>query len=97
MKIIESEEEDDEMEESSVMEESEESSEEESSDSEDEAELDVDKLDQNDLIEDEADRKYLDALPEIERESILAQRFEKKKAELDMKLALRENKYVYTF
>merc|ERR1719446_430229 len=52
----------------------------------------MDKLDQNDLIQDEEDRKYLDALPEIERESILAQRFEKRKAEMDMKRALRENK-----
>lgn len=75
------------------MEESEASSEYESSESEDEPEFDdMDTLDQNDLIEGEADQKYLDGLPEIERESILAQRFEKRKAEMDMKKALRENK-----
>mmetsp|Transcript_17875 Transcript_17875/g.20356 ORF Transcript_17875/g.20356 Transcript_17875/m.20356 type:complete len:974 (-) Transcript_17875:2886-5807(-) len=70
---------------------SDESSEEESSDSEEEAELDMDKLDQKDLVEDEADRKYLESLPEIERESILGQRFEKRKADMDMQKVLREN------
>jgi RNA polymerase-associated protein RTF1 len=49
-------------------------------------------LDQSQLVKDEADRKYLDSLPEIEREAILAERFEQRKAELDMKQALRESK-----
>ena len=46
----------------------------------------------NQLIENEEDQKMLDALPEIERESILAERFEKFKNAADMKKALRENK-----
>ena len=33
------------------------------------------------MIENEKDRKYLDSLPEVERESILAERFEKLKNE----------------
>lgn len=49
-------------------------------------------LDQNQLYEDEEDRKRLEAMPEIEREAILAERFEKRKAELDMKAALRDAK-----
>jgi RNA polymerase-associated protein RTF1 len=67
---------------------------EESSDesSEDEMELDMDNMDQNQLIKDEEDKKYLDSLPEIEREAILAERFEERKAQHDMKQALREEK-----
>jgi hypothetical protein len=68
----------------------EESSEEESSD--EEAELDMETFDTQRLVKDEEDQKYLDSLPEIEREAILAERFEKRKAELDMKKALRESK-----
>uniref|UniRef100_A0A7S3QBD1 Plus3 domain-containing protein n=1 Tax=Chaetoceros debilis TaxID=122233 RepID=A0A7S3QBD1_9STRA len=69
-----------------------------SSDSESESEaefegdMDMDKLDQDQLIENDADQKYLDALPEIERESILAQRFERLKDKNDMARALKENK-----
>ena len=37
------------------------------------------------------DQKYLDSLPEIERELILVQRFEKIKAEADMKKASLES------
>jgi hypothetical protein len=49
-------------------------------------------LGQSTLIKDDEDKKYLDSLPEIEREAILAERFEQRKAELDMKQALRESK-----
>jgi RNA polymerase-associated protein RTF1 len=73
----------------------EESSEDESSEdefSEDEKELDLETLDEKQLIENEADSKHLDSLPEVERESILAERFEKLKAAQEMKIALRENK-----
>jgi RNA polymerase-associated protein RTF1 len=63
-----------------------------SSSSEEEVELDMETLDQSHLIKDDEDRKYLDSLPEIEREAILAERFEQRKAELDMKQALRESK-----
>jgi RNA polymerase-associated protein RTF1 len=60
--------------------------------SEEEMELDMETLDQSQLIKDEADRKHLESLPEIEREAILAERFEQRKAQLDMKQALRESK-----
>jgi RNA polymerase-associated protein RTF1 len=60
--------------------------------SEEEMELDMETLDQSQLIKDEADRKHLESLPEIEREAILAERFEQRKAEHDMKQALRESK-----
>jgi RNA polymerase-associated protein RTF1 len=58
--------------------------------SEDEMELDTD--DPKKLVKDEEDQKYLDSLPELEREAILADRFEKLKNEADMKRALRESK-----
>jgi RNA polymerase-associated protein RTF1 len=60
--------------------------------SEEEAELDVDTFDTQRLVEDEADQKYLDSLPEFDREAILGERFEKAKAGQDMKNALRESK-----
>lgn len=63
-----------------------------SSDGEDEMELDINNTEA--LIRDEADRKHLDSLPELEREAILAERFEKLKAEQDMKKAIREARYV---
>ena len=66
----------------------EESDEDESSD--EEMELDTD--DPQKLVKDEEDQKYLDSLPELEREAILADRFEKLKNEADMKRALRESK-----
>lgn len=31
----------------------------------------------NELVQDDQDRKYLESLPELEREAILAERFEK--------------------
>jgi hypothetical protein len=65
-----------------------EESEEESSD--EEMELDAD--DPQKLVRDDEDQKYLDSLPELEREAILAERFEKMKNEADMKRALRESK-----
>ena len=66
---------------------------EESSSSDDE-EAELDEMDMDKLVEDDEDQKYLDSLPEIEREAILAERFEKRKAEIDMKKALKESKYV---
>jgi len=54
--------------------------------------LDMETFDTSRLVTDSADQKYLDSLPEIEREGILADRFEKRKAALDMKKALRESK-----
>ena len=44
------------------------------------------------LVKNEEDRKQLDKMTELEREAILAERFEKLKSEADMKKALRENK-----
>lgn len=64
----------------------------EESDSEEEMEMDMDTLDQSQLVKGDEDRKYLDSLPEIEREAILAERFEQRKAEHDMRQALRESK-----
>ena len=63
---------------------------EESSSDEEEAELD--EMDTAKLIKDAEDQKQLDALPEIEREAILAERFEKLKAEREMKKAMKEIK-----
>lgn len=60
--------------------------------SEEEAELDMETFDTQRLVQDEEDQKYLDSLPEFEREAILGERFEKRKAEHDMKKALRESK-----
>lgn len=74
------------------MEESSEESSDDDFDSEEEQELDMETFNYNQLIEDEADQKMLDSLPEIERESILAERFERFKNAADMKKALRENK-----
>ena len=68
----------------------EESDDDESSD--EEAELDMETFDTQRLVKDEEDQKYLDSLPEFEREAILGERFEKRKAEHDMKKALRESK-----
>ena len=62
------------------------------SSSEEEFDIDMANLDQNQLIKDEEDRKYLESLPEIEREAILAERFEQRKNEHDMRKALREQK-----
>ena len=67
------------------MEESDESSDEEN-------ELDMETLDPQSLVKDEEDQKYLDSLPELDREAILGERFEKRKNEADMKKALRESK-----
>lgn len=62
--------------------------------SDEERELDMETFDTQALVRDEADRKYLESLPEFEREAILGERFEKLKAEQDMKKALRDSKYV---
>ena len=69
----------------------EESEDEESSDDE-EAEFDNETFDPQKLVKDEEDQKYLDSLPELEREAILGERFEKRKADMDMKKALRDAK-----
>lgn len=60
--------------------------------SDEEAELDFETFDPSKLVKDEEDQKYLDSLPELEREAILGERFEKRKAEQDMKMALRDAK-----
>ena len=62
------------------------------SSSDEERELDMETFDTQTLVKDEEDRKYLDSLPELEREAILGDRFEMLKAEQDMKKALRESK-----
>jgi RNA polymerase-associated protein RTF1 len=69
-----------------------EESDDDDSSSEEEFDMDMENLDQNQLIKDEEDRKYLESLPEIEREAILAERFEQRKNEHDMRKALREAK-----
>ena len=58
--------------------------------SDEEAELDVNNSEE--LIQNEEDRKYLDSLPELDREAILAERFEKLKDAQDMKKAIRDAK-----
>jgi hypothetical protein len=63
--------------------------------SDEEAEFDMEKFDPQKLVNDEEDQKYLDSLPEFEREAILGERFEKRKADMDMKKALRDAKQVY--
>ena len=73
-----------------------EESEDESS-SDEEVEMDDVGLGPQSLVKDEEDQKYLDSLPEIDREAILGERFEKRKADADMKKALREAKYVTAF
>ena len=60
--------------------------------SDEERELDMETFDTNTLVKDDEDRKYLDSLPELERENILGERFEQLKAKQDMKKALRESK-----
>ena len=59
--------------------------------SEEEQELDVETFDATKLVRNDDDRKMLESLPELEREAILADRFEKLKNAADMKRALREN------
>lgn len=54
-----------------------------------EEEMDIDKFDTSQLITSKEDQKYLDSLQEFEREAILGQRFEKKKAEADMRRAMK--------
>lgn len=68
------------------------SSSDEISSSDDDEELDVDKMDPSELIKGEEDQKYLLSLPEFEREAILGERFEKLKNERDMKKALKDAK-----
>ncbi|CAJ1949813.1 unnamed protein product [Cylindrotheca closterium] len=70
----------------------EEESEDEESSDEEEAEFDNETFDPQKLVNDEEDQKYLDSLPELEREAILGERFEKRKADMDMKKALRDAK-----
>ena len=60
--------------------------------SDEEAELDMATFDTQRLVRDEEDQKYLDSLPELEREAILGERFEKAKADMDMKKALKDAK-----
>jgi RNA polymerase-associated protein RTF1 len=60
--------------------------------SDEEAEFDMETFDPQKLVNDEEDQKYLDSLPEFEREAILGERFEKRKADMDMKKALRDAK-----
>ena len=71
-----------------------EESDDDSSSDEEEFDMDMENLDQNQLIKDEEDRKYLDSLNQLEREAILADRFEQRKKEHDMKVALREQKRI---
>ena len=65
---------------------------EESEDESSDEELELEDGDLQSLVKDDTDQKYLNSLPEIEREAILGERFEKRKAEVDMKRALREAK-----
>jgi RNA polymerase-associated protein RTF1 len=65
---------------------------EESEDESSDEELELEDGALQSLVKDDTDQKYLDSLPEIEREAILGERFEKRKAEVDMKKALKEAK-----
>jgi hypothetical protein len=60
--------------------------------SEEEMELDFETFDTQKLVQGDDDKKYLDSLPELEREAILAERFDELKKQADIKKALRENK-----
>ena len=62
-----------------------------SDDSSDEEEL-KEEINNEDLFETDEDYDKLMALPEIEREAILSERYEKKKEELDRKKAAREQR-----
>lgn len=62
------------------------------SSSEEELELDFETFDTQKLVQNDDDKKYLDSLPELEREAILAERFDELKKQADIKKALRENK-----
>lgn len=68
------------------------SSDSESDSSEEELELDFETFDTQKLVQNDDDKKYLDSLPELEREAILAERFDELKKQADIKKALRENK-----
>jgi len=68
------------------------SSDSDSDSSEEELELDFETFDTQKLVQNEDDKKYLDSLPELEREAILAERFDELKKQADIKKALRENK-----
>ena len=59
---------------------------------EDEREWDMETFDTRMLVQGAEDERYLESLPELERENILAGRFEKLKCEADMKKAIRENR-----
>ncbi|KAL7550388.1 hypothetical protein ACHAWF_013629 [Thalassiosira exigua] len=77
---------------SSAEEEEKESDSESESSSDEEQEWDMETFDMQRLVRGEDDKRYLDSLTELERENILAERFEKLKSEADMNKALRENK-----
>jgi len=68
------------------------SSDSDSDSSEEELELDFETFDTQKLVQNDDDKKYLDSLPELEREAILAERFDELKKQADIKKALRENK-----
>ena len=68
------------------------SSDSDSDSSEEELELDFETFDTQKLVQNDDDKKYLDSLPELEREAILAERFDEIKKQADIKKALRENK-----
>eukprot|EP00588_Corethron_pennatum_P031727 CAMPEP_0194348550 /NCGR_PEP_ID=MMETSP0171-20130528/106595_1 /TAXON_ID=218684 /ORGANISM="Corethron pennatum, Strain L29A3" /LENGTH=990 /DNA_ID=CAMNT_0039115901 /DNA_START=59 /DNA_END=3028 /DNA_ORIENTATION=+ len=61
-------------------------------DDDDEEEADLSDIGHDQLIEDEEDRDRLNSMPELDREAILADRFEKKKSEREMAKVLREEK-----
>ena len=52
--------------------------------------FDPDNLDPSFLVTDEDDQRYLESLPELQREAILGERFEKLKSSVDMNRALKE-------
>jgi len=62
------------------------------SSSDDEPKWDMEQFDERELVRGDEDQRYLDSLSEFQRESILADRFEKLKNEIDMKKALNANK-----
>ena len=69
------------------------SSEDEAMDDEvDDEEIDFDNADPSMFVKDKADQEYLDSLNEMEREKILADRFEEKKREVAMRNALNQSK-----
>ena len=68
------------------------SSEEEANDDDEDEDIDFDNADPSMLVKGKKDQEHLDSLTEMEREKILADRFEEKKREATLRKALSDSK-----